>query len=151
MRWVKLKKFSDASYEDIVNFRGRFYVTTLNKDVFVIDPYSLDEIPLMPLQPLRSVKYLVPSGNDDELFLVEKILPSRGVLDFSRLACRVSKLNDEAGTWVEVSDVGGRVLFIGYLGNVSCCAKELPDGCGLSGDSLLFTGGPGNVTYFYKY
>ncbi|CAH8367112.1 unnamed protein product [Eruca vesicaria subsp. sativa] len=151
MSWVQLKKLSDTSCEDIVPFRGKFYANLFNRDLFVIDPYSLDEIPLMPLQPLRSVKYLVPTGNDDELFLVEKILPPTGVLDLSRLACRVSKLDDEAGTWVEVSDVGGRVLFIGYLGNVSCCAKELPDGCGLSGDSVLFIGGPGNVTHSYKY
>ncbi|XP_013637583.1 PREDICTED: F-box/kelch-repeat protein At1g64840-like isoform X1 [Brassica oleracea var. oleracea] len=151
MRWIQLKKFSDASCEEIVPFRGKFYGTILNRDLFVIDPYSLDVTSLTPLQPLRSVKYLVPSGNDDELFLVEKILPPTGVLDFCRFACRVSKLDDEAGKWVEVSDVGGRVLFIGYPGNVSFCGKELPDGCGLSGDSLLCTGGPGNVTYSYKY
>lgn len=151
MRWIQLKKFSYASCEEIVPFRGKFYGTILNRDLFVIDPYSLDVTSLTPLQPLRSVKYLVPSGNDDELFLVEKILPPTGVLDFCRFACRVSKLDDEAGKWVEVSDVGGRVLFIGYPGNVSFCGTELPDGCGLSGDSLLCTGGPGNVTYSYKY
>ncbi|CAN7136851.1 unnamed protein product [Brassica rapa subsp. narinosa] len=89
MRWIQLKKFSDASCEERVPFRGGIF--------------------------------------------------------------SVSKLDDEAGKWVEVSDVGGRVLFIGYPGNVSCCAKELPDGSGLSGNSLLFTGGPGNVTYSYKY
>ncbi|CAA7047921.1 unnamed protein product [Microthlaspi erraticum] len=29
--------------------------------------------------------------------------------------------------------------------------KELPDGCGVSGDSVVFTDEPGNATYSYKY
>ncbi|CAL9234174.1 unnamed protein product [Arabidopsis halleri] len=48
-------------------------------------------------------------------------------------------------------DLGVRVLFIGRLGNISCSAKELPDGCGVSGNSILFTNGPENVTFFYIY
>lgn len=43
------------------------------------------------------------------------------------------------------------VLFIGHLGNVSCSAKELPHGGGVSGNSIVFTNEPGNVTFSYKY
>ncbi|KAG7572526.1 hypothetical protein ISN44_As09g008860 [Arabidopsis suecica] len=63
----------------------------------------------------------------------------------------VNGLDEEAGKWVEVSDIGDRLLVIGDLGNVCCSTKELPDGCGLSGNSIVFTHGPGNVTYSYKY
>ncbi|CAA0360985.1 unnamed protein product [Arabidopsis thaliana] len=68
--------------------------------------------------------------------------------DFSRFTCIVSRLDEKGGKWVEVTDLGNRVFFIGYFGNVSCSAKELPDGCGLSGNSILFTNEP---TFAYKY
>ncbi|KAG7567869.1 hypothetical protein ISN45_Aa04g007050 [Arabidopsis thaliana x Arabidopsis arenosa] len=72
-------------------------------------------------------------------------------LAFNRFKCRVSRLDEEAGKWVVVTDLGDRVLFIGHFGNVSCSAKELPIGCGVSGNSVLSTFRPGNVTYVYKY
>ncbi|XP_010429470.1 PREDICTED: F-box/kelch-repeat protein At1g64840-like [Camelina sativa] len=151
MRWMRVKKFSDASCWDLFIFRGRFYAVFLNGEIFVIDPCSLEATPLKPSQLLNSSNYLVPSG-DDELFLVEKIVPRYGELDYFRLVCRVSRLDEEAGEWVVVSDLGDRVLFIGELGNFSFSAKELPPGgCGVSGNSVLFTNGPGNVTYAYRY
>uniref|UniRef100_A0A1J3I6D5 F-box/kelch-repeat protein n=1 Tax=Noccaea caerulescens TaxID=107243 RepID=A0A1J3I6D5_NOCCA len=153
MRWMRVTKISKASYSDLVGFRGRFYAVVLDREIVVIDPYSLDVTPLMPSQALRSLKFLVPSGDDDELFLVELIIPPSGVLDFGRFKCRVSRLDDEEedGKWVEVTDLGDRVLFIGHLGNMCFSAKKLPDGYGLSRNSLLFTNGPGNVSYLYKY
>ncbi|KAG7567600.1 F-box domain [Arabidopsis thaliana x Arabidopsis arenosa] len=152
MRWMLLEKYSIASCSDLITFRGRFYAAFLNHDIFVIDPYSLEATPLMPSELLDcgSVNDLVPCGND-ELFLVEKIIPRTGVLYFSRLTLRVSRLDEEAGKWVEVNEIGDRLLVIGNLGNVCYSAKELPDGCGLSGNSIVFTHGPGNVTYSYKY
>ncbi|VYS50016.1 unnamed protein product [Arabidopsis thaliana] len=152
MRWMKVKKTSIASCKGLVSFRGRFYVTFLNGDIYVFDPYSLEQTLLMPSEPLRSSKYLIPNGSD-ELFLVEKFnpFPEADVLDLSRFACRVSRLDEEAGQWVEVTDLGDRVLFIGHFGNVCCSAKELPDGCGVSGNSILFTNEPGYVTFAYKY
>ncbi|KFK32614.1 hypothetical protein AALP_AA6G266900 [Arabis alpina] len=87
----------------------------------------------------HNLKSTFPSGND-ELFLVEKGIPIVGLLTFpivSLLTFRVSRLDEKAGKWVEVTDLGDRVLFIGHLGNVSCSAKELPDGCGGSKASLI--------------
>ncbi|EOA27182.1 hypothetical protein CARUB_v10023293mg [Capsella rubella] len=150
MKWIRLKKFSYGSCWDLFTFRGRFYAVFLNGEIFVIDPYSLEVTPLMPSQPPNTCNYLVPSG-DDELFLVEKTIPRNGESNFFWLLCRVRKLDEEAGEWVVVSDLGDRVLFIGELGNFSCSAKELPGGCGVSGNSIVFTNGPVNVTYAYKY
>ncbi|KAG7567861.1 hypothetical protein ISN45_Aa04g006990 [Arabidopsis thaliana x Arabidopsis arenosa] len=140
MRWMKLKVTSDASCSDLVAFRGRFYAAFLNGDIFIFDPYSMQRTPLVPSEPRRSSNYLIPSGND-ELFLVEKFnpFPECGRIDFKRFICRVSRLDEEAGKWVVVSDLGDRVLFIGHFGNVCCSAKELPDDCGVSGNSILFT------------
>ncbi|ESQ46479.1 hypothetical protein EUTSA_v10000460mg, partial [Eutrema salsugineum] len=149
-------RISTAVCSDIVTFRGRFYVDFLNGDTFVFDPYCLEATPLMPseIPNCGSSNFLVPCGND-ELFLVQKIIPrlmrNTDVLYFSRLTLTVSRLDEEACEWVEVSDLGNRVLFIGQLGNVSCSGNELPDGCGLSGNSVLTTYGPGNVTYSYRY
>ncbi|KAG7567868.1 hypothetical protein ISN45_Aa04g007040 [Arabidopsis thaliana x Arabidopsis arenosa] len=150
MRWMRLEKTSRADCKHIVTFKGKFYAVFINGDVFVIDPYSLEATPLMPSERLTSQNYLVPSGND-ELFLVERIIVRGSVIQFCKLACRVSRLDEEAGEWIVVTDLGDRVLLIGQPGNSSCSAKELPDGCGVSGNSMLFTNEIFNETYSYKY
>ncbi|CAL9233769.1 unnamed protein product [Arabidopsis halleri] len=138
MRWMELKELSTAACRELFTFRGRFYASFFNGDKFVIDPSSLEAT---PLTPHNESNFLVPSGND-ELFLVKTDFPT----------CRVSRLDEEAGKWVEVSDLGDRVLFIGgHQGNFCCSAKELPQGCGLTGNSILFTLGRRNVTFPYKY
>ncbi|CAA7032994.1 unnamed protein product [Microthlaspi erraticum] len=141
MKWKLLENVPKKSCWKVVAFRGKFYASYEGK-VVVIDPYSLDVTLLIPLQPLEPLQYLVPCGSD-EVFLVEKCMRS--------FILRVSRLDEEAGKWVEVTDLGDRVLFIRDLGNVCCSAKELPDGCGVSGNSILFTNLLGNVTNFYKY
>ncbi|CAH2061193.1 unnamed protein product [Thlaspi arvense] len=154
MRWMQLNKTSRADCKDIITCNGKFYVVFINGDVFVIDPYSLDAAPLMNLERLTLQNYLVPCG-DDELFLVERVIVRNGVLCFSKMACRVSRLDEEAGEWVVVNDLGDRVLLIGQpgtcSGNSSFSAKELPDGCGVSGDSMLFITEIFDSTYSYKY
>ncbi|KAL1221455.1 F-box/kelch-repeat protein [Cardamine amara subsp. amara] len=146
MKWKRLEGVPEALCSDLVTFRGRFYAAFLTKHIFLIDPYSLEVTLLLP-SPQKSLNYLVASGND-ELFLVEVSVPPYDVLDFSRFICIVSRLDEKAGKWVEISDLGDRVLFIGHLGNVCCSAKELPDGCGVTGNSILFTNEP---TFAYKY
>ncbi|EOA27287.1 hypothetical protein CARUB_v10023404mg [Capsella rubella] len=152
MQWMPVNRTTWDACESIVSFRGKFYAVLGNGDICVIDPYSLLGTPLLPSIPYNSFKYLVPSG-DDELFLVEKILPVnyRLVDDLNNLPCRVRRLDEATGTWVVVSDLGGRVLFLGELGNIFCSVKELPDGCGISGNSILFTNEYVDETFAYKY
>ncbi|KAJ0260363.1 hypothetical protein HA466_0065760 [Hirschfeldia incana] len=156
MKWKLVMGFKAPSSGDIVTFKGRFYVTARTSMTTVhtlrIDPFSLRLTLLMPVKHLGSLKYLVACGNDDELFMVEKLSSFSNVSDFSRFTCSVHRLHEETGLWVEVSDLGDRVLlFIRQQGNVSWSAKELPDGCGVSGNSILFTNELDNGTYAYKY
>ncbi|CAH8337194.1 unnamed protein product [Eruca vesicaria subsp. sativa] len=149
MRWVRLNGISHGPCGNLVTFRGRFYAAFRNGDVFVIDPYSLEETPMMPSPALKSLKYVVPCG-DDELFLVELVIPHK-LTEVSQVTLRVTRLNEKAGQWVVVRDLGDRLLFIGHLGYFSCSAKELPDGCGVSGNSILLTHPEKNVSYTYIY
>ncbi|KAG7567516.1 F-box-like domain superfamily [Arabidopsis thaliana x Arabidopsis arenosa] len=146
MRWKPLKNVLGTTCNNLVTFRGRFYATFTSMKTVVIDPYSLEVTLLLP-SPENPVHYLVPSGND-ELFLVESTFPK---VDISQLTYRVSRLDEKAGTWVRVNNLGDRVLFVGNFGNCSCSAKELPHGCGLSGNSILFTDMRGYVILPYKY
>ncbi|CAH8263652.1 unnamed protein product [Arabidopsis lyrata] len=146
MKWKRLENVPYAICSDLVTFRGRFYASFLSRNTFVIDPYSLEVTLLIP-SPHKQLNYLVASGND-ELFLVEVTIPNFEVIDFSRFTCIVSRLDEEDSKWIEVTDLGNRVFFIGHFGNVSCSAKELPDGCGLRGNTILFTNEP---TFAYKY
>ena len=87
---MRLQRLSDATCDDLVTFSGRFYAIFLNGDVFAFDPHFLELTPLKPLELLNccSCNSLVPSG-DDELFLVEKIIPPNGGrLYLSRLTLR---------------------------------------------------------------
>ncbi|CAA7032986.1 unnamed protein product [Microthlaspi erraticum] len=85
---------------------------------------------------------IFPTSGNDELLLLDD-------LQRSRAACRLSRLDEEEGKWVEVTDLGDRVLFIhrGHLGNVCCSAKEFPDGCCLTGNSILITRGTGEEVW----
>ncbi|CAF1861711.1 unnamed protein product [Brassica oleracea var. botrytis] len=155
MRWRRLhtQPFTTATCEELFTFRGKFYAIFISGDVFAFDPHFLGLTTLKPLElpNCGSCNDLVQSG-DDELFLVEKIIPRNDdVLDFNRLALRVCRLDVEAGQWVVVTDIGDRVFIIGEFGSVSCSAKEFPEGCGVSGNSILYTHKPWNETYFYKY
>nr|VDD13002.1 unnamed protein product [Brassica oleracea] len=155
MKWKLVMGFKAPSSENIVTFRGMFYVTIRASMTtictFSIDPFSLHLSHVLPLNHVGSLIYLVPCGNDEELFMVKKFISYSNVSDFSRFTCRVSRPHEETGQWLEVSDLGDRVLFIRQQGNVSCSAKELPDGCGVSGNSILFTNELDNGTYVYKY
>ncbi|CAA7032990.1 unnamed protein product [Microthlaspi erraticum] len=144
MKWKLLENVPRKSCMSLATFRGRFYASFFYGRTVVIDPYSLDVTLLIHSELEGFYKHLVPSGND-ELFLVDELLTIPA-------ACRVSRLDEENGKWVEVTDVGGRVLFIDQeLGNVCCSAKELPDCCGLSGNSIVITGEPENVANTFKY
>ncbi|CAA7032980.1 unnamed protein product [Microthlaspi erraticum] len=151
MRWKRLKNVPSGTCMDIVSFRGKFYATFLLRETFVIDPYTMDVTTLMPLQDEISNNYLVRCG-DDELFLVELTYPmiSDDVVDPKFYTCRVSRLDEEAGRWVEVRDLGDRVFFIGYRGNFSCLAKDLCDGR-VSGNSVLITNMCMDLPFFFKY
>lgn len=70
-----------------------------SRKTVVIDPHSLEVTDLMPL-PQRNLFFLVPSG-DDELFLVEVMVPGCEELDFNRFICNVSRLDTEACKWVK--------------------------------------------------
>ncbi|CAA7035199.1 unnamed protein product [Microthlaspi erraticum] len=159
MRWMQVKQPSDTQCHNVASFKGRFYTSFYNGDVYVLDPYSLTWTPQMPSQLLDLLdlgKFLVPFGDDEELFLVEKFHPKCDDFDldfgFLSFTCKVSRLDEEAGKWVELAgDLGGRVLFIGHFGNVCFSGEELPDGCGLSGNSIVFTNEIIGVMFVYKY
>ncbi|KAJ0260323.1 hypothetical protein HA466_0065420 [Hirschfeldia incana] len=157
MIWRRVELCSRADCSDIVTFRGKFYAVFINGDVFAIDPYILETTPLRPpnIPGCGRQNYLVPYGDDEGLYLVERIIVRNGVLSFTKMVCRVSVLDVEAGEWVVVSDLGDRVLLIGKPGNSSgngsCSAKELPEGCGVSGGSMLFINEIFDETFPYKY
>ncbi|EFH56826.1 hypothetical protein ARALYDRAFT_900943 [Arabidopsis lyrata subsp. lyrata] len=148
MRWKQLENVPNARCFDIVTFRGRFYAHFLSGKFFVIDPYSLEVTLLLPSpqESERGLQSLVPYGKD-ELFLVEVIIPEDRVIDLSRLTRIVRRLDEEAGKWVEVSDLGDCVLL---LGNLSCSAKEFPHGFGLTKNAVLFTDKSGHAFLYYK-
>ncbi|KAJ0232450.1 hypothetical protein HA466_0290920 [Hirschfeldia incana] len=143
-KWVRFPGVRSSSCTGLVTFRGRFYASFSNEGIYVIHPYSLVAVPLMmPPNFTHGSNHLITAG-DDELFLVNK-----NTSITRRVTCRVGKL--VGLEWVEVDELGDRVLFVAKDANVCCSANQLPDGCGVTGDSVLFTKRAGEDTYFYKY
>ncbi|WZZ40924.1 hypothetical protein YC2023_037183 [Brassica napus] len=143
-KWVRLPGVPRSSCTALVTFRGRFYASFFDKSIYVIHPYSLLAVRLTPPPNINNgSNHLIPAG-DDELFLVKK-----SKLFTGPITCRVSRLVGLG--WVEVDDLGDRVLFLRKDANVCFSANQLPDGCGVTGNSILFTARPGDETYFYKY
>lgn len=143
-KWVPLPGVPSSSCTALVTFRGRFYASFSDERIYVIHPYSLVAVRLlMPPNFTDGSNHLITAG-DDELFLVKKKTPITGPV-----TCRVCRL--VGLKWVEVDELGDRVLFVGKEANVCCSANQLPDGCGVTGDSILFTKRAGEDTYLYKY
>ncbi|CAF2090065.1 unnamed protein product [Brassica rapa] len=144
-KWVQLRGVPSFRCTALVTFRGRFYASFFyDKEILAIHPYSLVAVRLIPQNFTCEITYLIPAG-DDELFLVKKNKPYNGPV-----TCTVSRL--EGLGWAEVDDIGDRVLFLGEdHANVCFSANQLPDGCGMTGNSILFSAPPGDETYFCKY
>ncbi|KAF2602070.1 hypothetical protein F2Q70_00027805 [Brassica cretica] len=127
MKWKLVMGFKAPSSENIVTFRGMFYVTirasmtTIYNRSFLVAPNSR-----VAPESCGLANISVSCGNDEELFMVKK---SSLILMYQILV----------GSHAE------------QQGNVSCSAKELPDGCGVSENSILFTNELDNGTYVYKY
>ncbi|KAG2264174.1 hypothetical protein Bca52824_071253 [Brassica carinata] len=144
-KWVRLRGVPSFRCTALVTFRGRFYASFFyDKEILAIHPYSLVAVRLIPQNFTYEITHLIPAG-DDELFLVKKNKPNNG-----SVTCTVSRLVGLG--WAEVDDLGDRVLFLGQdRANVYFSANQLPDGCGVTGNSILFSARPGVETYFYKY
>ena len=53
MRQMRLQRLSDATCDDLVTFRGRFYAIFFIGDVFTFDHHFLELTPLKPLELLN--------------------------------------------------------------------------------------------------
>nr|VDC80691.1 unnamed protein product [Brassica rapa] len=143
-KWVPLPGVPRSSCNGLVTFRGRFYASFSDNTIYVIHPYSLRADRLMPPPNMNNgSNHLIPAG-DDELFLVKK--SKLATVPKTFIVSRLVGLG-----WVEVDDLGDRVLFLRKDANVCFSANQLPDGCGVTGNSILFNARPGDETYFYKY
>ncbi|KAB5556724.1 hypothetical protein DKX38_007633 [Salix brachista] len=121
----------NSRYDDISVYRGQAYVVDRSGRVYWIDP-PLKVIQYSPrLNGGGSQKSLVES--DGDLYVVDRFFA--GERRAKTIRIRVYKLDEEGGTWVNISSLGDKVFVLGNECSFSVSAKE-------------FSGGEGNCIYF---
>lgn len=143
----------DRQYDDVIAYKGQFYVVDRFGIVSWIDP-SFKIVQFSP--PVCSHvdggdrKHLVESGGD--LYVVDRYLNEERRLSRIRAGAvreaagfRVYRLNQEWGKWDEIRNLGDVALFLGYYSCFSVSVKGF-DGC--KGNCIYFTTRGGQVQVF---
>ncbi|KAK7360272.1 hypothetical protein VNO77_02255 [Canavalia gladiata] len=131
-------------YDDVIVFKGQFYVTDKWGTISWIDTSSLKLVQFAP--PLCGVgnkKHLVESCGS--LYVVDRFYESEprrrnyvgrpdrdAVVDYFR----VYKLDEDWGTWVDVKNLRDRAFILGNRCSFSVSAKDLN---GYQGNCIYFT------------
>ena len=118
-------------YDDVILYKGQFYVTDKWGTVSWIDTCSLKLIQCSPpLYGFGHQKHLVEScGN---LYVVDRFIGDEN----SVVKFKVYRLDEERGTWVDVKDLKDRVFLLGDSGSFSICANEFD---GYKRNCIIFT------------
>ncbi|KAK9064483.1 hypothetical protein SSX86_015865 [Deinandra increscens subsp. villosa] len=141
-----------APYDDVLFFDGEFYAVDSTGRTVIVDPKTMSLEVVSGSVFGGDKKFLVESVG--ELLMVDKYLSVGPENDtdydeenyefYEDFDCFMSertvrlevyKLDKEGGKWVEVKDLGDRMLFLG-------------DNCGFSASSLEFPGCKGNCVFF---
>ncbi|KAH7848661.1 hypothetical protein Vadar_005855 [Vaccinium darrowii] len=153
-RWTPLVGHQHNSYRDLINFKGKVYATNLYGESLIIDSslnirvFSSFESSLN--NPVGDKKHLVESCG--ELWLLDRNLrglshnvwhyPDIYLMFYMRyqkkeIWFKASKLNEEEQKWVEVPDLGDRILFAGRDCSFSVSATDF-EGCNCKGNCVFF-------------
>ncbi|KAH7849209.1 hypothetical protein Vadar_014597 [Vaccinium darrowii] len=153
-KWTTLVRYRQEPYGDLINFKGRVYVVNSWGESLIIDSslnirvFSSFKSPLN--NPVGKEKHLVESCG--ELWLLDRDL--RGLsgnvwyyshihtLAFKRwkkkeIWFKAYKLNEEEHKWIEVPDLGDRILFAGSDCSFSVSAADF-EGCNCKGNCVFF-------------
>lgn len=129
-------------YDDVIVFKGQFYVTDKWGTISWVDTSSLKLIQFSPpLCGFGNRKHLVESNGS--LYVVDRFCgegePRRrnyvGRLEAVVEHFKVYKLDEEWGTWVDVKDLRDRAFVLGNSCSFSVAAKDL---IGYQGNCIYF-------------
>ncbi|OIV93556.1 hypothetical protein TanjilG_04788 [Lupinus angustifolius] len=144
-KW-KLVDENNFYYDDVIVFKGQFYVTDKWGTISWIDTCSLKLIQYSPpLCGFGNKKHLVESCGS--VYVVDRYYESgprtrrRNHVEHpnhdAAVECfKVYKLDEEWGKWVDVKNLGDRVFILGNSCNFSVSAKDV---IGYEGNCIYFT------------
>ncbi|KAG2303121.1 hypothetical protein Bca52824_031772 [Brassica carinata] len=136
-RWIKIE-YPFRSYQDMVSFKGKFYVVDKSGRgrVFVIEPsLEVSEIHSVTQSHECYWETLVVS-RDDELLLVQRFTSGEDHDEHMHTWFRIFRLEEEGQRrWIGVTDLEERVVFLGINWNFCYSAKEVP---GVKGNCVMF-------------
>ncbi|XP_023637412.1 putative F-box/kelch-repeat protein At5g24040 [Capsella rubella] len=138
-RWTEIKTTPNIFLEALASFNGHFYSIERTGLMKVVKP-SLEVNSFHRSRPCDKTRkrWLVKSG--DKLLLVEMCTETRNEYFTPSLLeekgwFEVSELDEERNDWIQVEDVGGRVLFLDFYCSFSCLPTQIP---GFRPNSIIF-------------
>lgn len=147
-RWSTIPHTS-LPYDDVILFEGEFYAVDNSGATFLVE--SQDEVTLMAEPVFGGDKKILMEFNG-ELLLVDMYLtidseenfsldgePPEGILHEKTVGFKVFKLGGDGNkNWIEVHDLGDKMLFLGENCSFSASASDF-SGC--KGNCIFFTDG----------
>lgn len=102
-----------TKWDDLCNFKGRPYLVDTTDRTIVINSDLTTQIVAESLSLIQYRKFLVVNRGVEELILVVHYFWSQNDSD----AFKLFTLNQTEKTWVEISQLGDRVVFLGNSSN----------------------------------
>ncbi|CAN7132861.1 putative F-box/kelch-repeat protein At5g24040 [Brassica rapa] len=140
-RWTEIETTSGPFPDGITWFNGQFYVIDTVGVTKVVKP-TLEVSSFRRSRPCNKTRKRWFVKAEDKLLLVE--MCTRNLEEYRRphlLAEKgwfeVSELNEERNDWIQMEDVGGRVLFLDDHFSLSCLPNQVP---GFKPNSIIFKG-----------
>ncbi|KAF9617357.1 hypothetical protein IFM89_036278 [Coptis chinensis] len=152
----------EASFDDLIHYKGQFIVVDSTGQTFVMDPYTLSSTTLanrvvkryeeeqmkqfretncVPIIYVDSRRHLIISNK--QLFLVDIYVEEHGPNwpcdshgQCMPIDCKVFVLDEEQQQWVPVESLGDRVFLLSPQGSYSISALDFP---GCKGNRIFFT------------
>ncbi|XP_050376037.1 putative F-box protein At1g65770 [Argentina anserina] len=135
---------NNSYYDDLIVYKGQCYVVDKWGTISWIN-HALQVIQYSPpLCGFGGHKHLVECCGD--LYVVDRYFGSEGFLPQRRfnyihvdgevVDFKVYRLDEEWGTWVNVTNLGDQVIILSYDGSFAVSTREFP---GVKGNCIMFT------------
>ncbi|KAL6226949.1 hypothetical protein ACLB2K_000908 [Fragaria x ananassa] len=141
--WIRVDE-NNSNYDDLIVYKGQCYVVDDRGTISWISQAMQVVQYSPPLCGFGGHKHLVECGGDlhvvDRYFGSEGSMPQRRFnyihLDGEVADFKVYRLDDEWGTWVNVTNLGDQVIVLSYDGSFAVSTKEFP---GVKENCIMFT------------
>ncbi|KAJ4958230.1 hypothetical protein NE237_025341 [Protea cynaroides] len=130
-------------FDDLIYYKGLFYAVTRHGTVMTYDFSS--EPPIMKeigQEESKCAKYFLVESSGELLLVLRYLIQLE--IGYKTVKFEVRKLDENSRQWVEMENIGDRILFLGDFCSMSISAKDFPE---CKGNSIYFNSDRWNLIY----